>query len=404
MTRIAIVGAGFSGLAAAVDLADAGVDVIVLEARDRVGGRVWSEPLDGPGGSGPIIERGAEYVIEGYDHMRRWLTRFGLELADTGMSYYVREPHGVENVTVDDMREAAEALKQIPREPGESVAELLAQLNVRPEVAQAVAARIQVSCAYSVEHLDVSVVDHAGSFAPLPSYRVAGGNQRLALAMAEWLGDRVRLSSPVSSIAWTEQSAKITTADGVDVVDAVIITVPLPHLIDFAFSPALPADRLAALGRMAMGNAAKAHVGLRSPAPTSAVLAVPHLFWCWTATGLDGTVLPVLNSFAGSDEAVAALDAVNGPTVWAARLAEMRPDLDLDLDTTVITTWHNDPWALGAYTAETVGIRPGDVDTFAAPLGALHFAGEHTAGAWAGLMEGALRSGSRAAGDVLSQR
>jgi len=237
MTRIAIVGAGFSGLAAAVDLTDAGVDVIVLEARDRVGGRVWSEPLDGPGGSGPIIERGAEYVIEGYDHMRRWLTRFGLELADTGMSYYVREPHGVENVTVDDMREAAEALKQIPREPGESVAELLAQLNVRPEVAQAVAARIQVSCAYSVEHLDVSVVDHAGSFAPLPSYRVAGGNQRLALAMAEWLGDRVRLSSPVSSIAWTEQSATITTADGVDVVDAVIITVPLPHLIDFAFSP-----------------------------------------------------------------------------------------------------------------------------------------------------------------------
>ena len=110
MTRVAVIGAGFAGLAAAVDLVDAGVDVVVLEARDRVGGRVWSQPLDGPDGTGPVIERGAEFVLAGYDVMRSWLDRVGLRLVDTGMSYYVREPRGGGDVTVADMRAAATAL------------------------------------------------------------------------------------------------------------------------------------------------------------------------------------------------------------------------------------------------------------------------------------------------------
>ena len=62
---VIVIGAGFAGLAAATELADRGVDVRVLEARDRVGGRVWSDRA-----GGAVIERGAEFVLDGYEVLR----------------------------------------------------------------------------------------------------------------------------------------------------------------------------------------------------------------------------------------------------------------------------------------------------------------------------------------------
>jgi monoamine oxidase len=131
------------------------------------------------------------------------------------------------------------------------------------------------------------------------------------------------------------------------------------------------------------------------------VLSVPDRFWCWTATGADGEVLPVLNAFAGSPAAVAALCTDGEATTWVSRLVDIRGDLDLDEASALVTTWHDDPWARGAYSAESLSTRPGDGETLAQPLGRLFVAGEHTAGEWSGLMEGALRSGSRAARQVL---
>jgi monoamine oxidase len=396
-----VVGAGLAGLAAAVDLLDAGVDVVVLEARDRVGGRVWSEPLDGPGGSGPLIERGAEFVLAGYDVMRGWLEPLGLRLVDTGMSYYVREPRGAGAVTVEDMRLAASALAGAPRRDGVSVADLLDGLEVPPVVAEAVRSRIEVSCAWSSEDLAASVVDHLASFEPLPSHRVEGGNQSLAIAMAALLGDRVRLGVAVREVGHSPNGVLLETSAGTDLFDAVVLTVPLPVLCELEVTPPFPYDKRLALHRLTMGVAAKVHVGLRSPAPTSAVLSVPDRYWCWTATGADGDVLPVLNGFAGSPAAVDAL--TTDPAVWVERLLELRDDLDLDTATAVVTTWHDDPWARGAYSADGLAARPGDAELVAAPLGRVFVAGEHTAGEWSGLMEGALRSGSRAAREVLDE-
>ena len=439
MTRVAVVGAGYAGLAAAVTLADAGVDVVVYEARDRVGGRVWSQPLDGPGGDGPIIERGAEFVLAGYDEMRTWLDRVGLSLVDTGMSYYVREPRwahstavdasaaggrsttvGIaepadtvpttgaptadaptEAVTVEDMRLTAAALARMEHEPGVSVADLLDRLDVRPEVAEAVRARIEVSCAWNAADLAASVVDHVASFESAPSHRVDGGNQGLALSLAAVLGDRVRTGVPVTKVEHSPGGALVTSTSGLELYDAVVITVPLPLLRDLEIVPPLPLDRRDALERMTIGHAAKAHVGVRGAITTSAVLSVPDRFWCWTATGADGAVLPVLNAFAGSPAAVAALRTDEGTAPWVSRLVDIRDDLDLDETTAIVTTWHDDPWARGAYSAEGLSARPGDGEVLAQPLGRVFVAGEHTAGEWSGLMEGALRSGSRAARQVL---
>ena len=85
-----------------------------------------------------------------------------------------------------------------------------------------------------------------------------------------------------------------------------------------------------------------------------------------------------------------------------ARAAALRPELAIDPSRALLTTWNDDPQAGQSYSAWTTGVGPGDDDLIHAPAGRLHFAGEHTAGDWAGLMEGALRSGIRAADEVLS--
>lgn len=89
MSRIAVVGAGFAGLAAADALAAAGHEVVVLEARERVGGRVHSVPF-----AGGLVERGAEFVFEGHEQVHAMCARLRLTLADKGFPYGDREPRG----------------------------------------------------------------------------------------------------------------------------------------------------------------------------------------------------------------------------------------------------------------------------------------------------------------------
>ncbi len=150
-----------------------------------------------------------------------------------------------------------------------------------------------------------------------------------------------------------------------------------------------------------MGQAAKLFVALRAPAEPSAVLSVPERYWCYTQLGADGEPLPFVAAFAGSPGAVAALEAARGPDRWVESLSALRPDLELDLDTVLVSTWADDPWARGAYSARSASASIEDPE-LSRPVGRLAFAGEHTAGRWHGLMEGALRSGQRAARDLLT--
>ncbi|MBV9942766.1 MAG: FAD-dependent oxidoreductase [Solirubrobacterales bacterium] len=89
-----------------------------------------------------------------------------------------------------------------------------------------------------------------------------------------------------------------------------------------------------------------------------------------------------------------------GPKRWVNALARLRPDLELEPDSAIVSRWDDDPWAWGAYSANSRA-SPLDSEELRRPVGPLSFAGEHTAGAWHGLMEGALRSGRRAAQELL---
>jgi monoamine oxidase len=131
------------------------------------------------------------------------------------------------------------------------------------------------------------------------------------------------------------------------------------------------------------------------------VLSVPERFWAWTAKSTDGKAQRVVSAFTGSEAALDRLGVRDGPDRWVERLRALRPELAVEGGEVVLATWADDPWSRGAYSTRPLGWDPKDADLLARPLGRLHFAGEHTAGQWAGSMEGALRSGLRAADEIL---
>ena len=406
--KVVVVGAGFAGLMAAWRLHESGHAVTVLEARDRVGGRVWSQELE-PGNPQTRIERGAEFILAGYDLMASAMDAFGLALAPMGMSYYVREPRGVDT-TPSAVAAAAEIVAKLARRAPDdtSLAAVIEGVALSGAVDEAALAalrsRIEVTNACPADRLAASSgADVTVAFEPKPSYRVAGGNQRLAIALHQELGDVVRLGEVVQRIAWGDDECRVVTETGEIEADVVVLATPMAITRELTFDPLLPRWKLDAWSRAGLGHAAKLHLPFTAGAPLtewSAVQNVPERFWTWTATDETGQVQPMLHCFSGSGPALDALAVEAGPSTWAERAAALRADLSLDVERAVVTTWSDEPFSREAYTAVTIETGRGDEELLQCPVSSLYFAGEHTAGDWAGLMEGALRSGERAAAEV----
>src|SRR6266536_2394845 len=355
--RVCVIGAGFAGLLAARSLAERGIEPVVLEVRS--GER---EPRGGIGAT-----HGA--VGDQVARLQALLADGRVELA------------------------------------GRSAAEVLAEAVPDPGVRQAIAARLQVTWARPADQLAASVLERIHvTFSRAESLRVTGGNQRIALRLAERLGPRLRLGSAADLVEWSPSGVRVRAAGGWVEADRCVVAVPACVLDAIRFAPALPDWKAAALGRVAYGHAAKLVVPLARASGPSAVLSVPEHFWAWTARSTDGRVQPVVSAFAGSQPALDRLAVRDGPARWIGRLRALRPDLALERAGAVLATWSDDPWSRGAYSTRAPWWRREDEELLARPVSRLHFAGEHTAGQWAGLMEGALRSGLRVAGEILAER
>ena len=401
--RVVVIGAGFAGLLAAYRVAQAGHEVVVLEARGRVGGRVWSQELM-PGDPRSVVERGGEFVLDGYHLMREVMGELGLRLADMTMSYYEREPRGGAATTHQDMARCAEVVAGAAARarPGTPLAEVIVGWRGSPAALAAYVSRVEVTNGVAAGTLAAAAaIDVTVGFERRPCWRVAGGNQLVARRLAERLQTSVWLRNPVRLIEHDQDGVRVLTEDGEVSGDAVIVAVPMAVLRALPFAPPVPGRYQSAWQRAGLAHNAKLHIPLTRPATASAVQSVPDRFWTWTSTDESGQVQPVLHAFGGTQEGLAALAVADGPARWASRVAALRPELSLDRSRAMLTTWNDDPWADESYSALTVTVAEGDDELMAAPLGRVHFAGEHTAGAWAGLMEGALRSGARAASEVL---
>ena len=285
--RAVVVGAGLAGLVAADELARGGAEVVVLEARSRVGGRVWSQRL----ANGAVVEMGAEYILPGNTAVRELADRFGLGLWDKGMRYGHRDPRGGIGTTHEELAAAVAEVERALAGSGagertRSARELLDGLDIPPGAREAILARVEISSANSADEVAAAELAGVAHIDDEPAPSIAGGNQLLPLALAESLGSAVRLDSPVAAIEWGE-SVRVLSPDGELDADVCVIAVPASVLDRIVFEPRLPRELAEPLAQIAYGHAAKLFVPLRGPAEPSAVMSVPERYWTWTATG-DG--------------------------------------------------------------------------------------------------------------------
>lgn len=395
--RVTVVGVGLAGLSAARALEAEGHTVLVVEARDRVGGRTWSQQLD----NGVWFERGAEFIEEDQTFVHRLAGELDVPLAPTGMSYSDREPRDAAGtVARAEVLAGVAAVREVAAGGGETVAQALARTDLTERVRRAIATRLRVSFAQDPGRLDAEVLWHdAASFSDREAFRCVGGNQRLALRVAAELDGSLLLRRAVESISWSDREVRVRWPGGEAVSDACVLTVPASVWRRIAFEPELPGWKADLLDRIVYSDAAKLAAPLSGHPEPSAVLSVEHAYWTWTAMRGSGDAEPAVHAFAGSSRALRGLDVDAGPGRWLGVLGELRPDLPVTGEHAVVSTWHDDPWVRGAYSTGLLG-DPTGTEAAREPVGPIHFAGEHTAGEWFALMEGAIRSGYRAAGEV----
>ena len=406
-THIAVAGAGFAGLAAAYELINRGFSVTVLEARQRVGGRVWSTELP----NGAIVELGGEWISSNDHTLLKLAKRLDLPLVKLGVDFRIREVVNGSAVSLSKQREAHRIAFETLAGMDEAiisqftVGEFLDDLPLNESQASLLRSRLQGS--YGTDLYVVALrmlgdysLGESGTF-----YRSATGNQSLAKAMAAHVPD-VRLGHVVTAVSHRQDpvSIKGVAADGAfDVkADAIVLALPSKPMTELEFDPALPEAIAKAFSSVPVGVAAKLAIGTQTSPPLRAIQDVKAPYWCWTGIGQGDVPRSAVTAFCGSRQAQRNLVTDgNDPALWLNRVQSANPDLDFVNDP-IMVDWSQDEWARGCYSA--FDNRATDlIPLLSLPVGRLFFAGEHTA-VESGTMEGALASGlgaARQVGEVL---
>jgi monoamine oxidase len=440
---VVVVGAGLAGLAAARALRDAGRDVAVLEARDRVGGRLLSRTL----ADGTVVDVGGQWVGPTQLRVNKLIADLGLatfptyhdgeHLLDLGgrRARYRRTPPLRRRALVDlaqsQLRfermarrvplDAPWSAPDAPRWDEETFATWVRR-NTRTRDARffwhvySEAVFAAEPCDFSLLHalfytqsgggVDALVGVRGGA----QQDRVVGGASRLAALLAESVADALRLGAPVRRVDQRGDRV-VVEADGVVATGSnAVVAVPPALAARIEYVPALPAWRDQLTQKMPAGSVIKVNVAYDEP--------------FWRADGLTGQAAgdhePIRFTFDNSPPSgrpgvlvcflegaharrYARLDAEDRRrAVLAALTAYFGPAAARPLDW-VEQDWSAEQWTRGCYGAH---LAPGVWTQFGPalrePVGRVHWAGAETASVWNGYMDGALTSGERAAAEILA--
>ncbi|MCU1453467.1 MAG: hypothetical protein JWN46_1613 [Acidimicrobiales bacterium] len=430
-----MVGAGLAGLTAGLDLTAAGWDVVVLEARPAVGGRVRT--VRTPFSAGLHAEAGGESIDRSHHALLALVGRFGLTTEDRqvdkihhGVTYWRGRRHptaeflaapgvavGCERfeAALDELATAVDpdhpervaAAEPLDRR---SLADLLDDLHLDPMARFLLDTRQRgffnaeprhVSLLFAAQQA-AAPADHAA--AAISAMRIAGGNDRLPHAMAEELGDRVVLDAPVTRIEHDADGVRVDAGGRTHDGAWLVLACPLTPLRTVTFSPALPATVADTVHGLDLGSAAKVTIEYRTRfwetgEGSGYTVADLPIGLAWSPTDSYGSERGLLSAYVTGDAAGAAARLADDERIAdaARQLDQIYPEGAAQRTLHAATTaWANEPFTGGGYAV----FRPGQMlpcwPVLRAGTGRIRFAGEHTE-TLAGYMESAVRSGHRVA-------
>ncbi|MEZ4640019.1 MAG: FAD-dependent oxidoreductase [Caldilineaceae bacterium] len=421
--RVIVIGAGMAGLAAARSLAGQNFDVVVLEARDRIGGRTWTSDHwpDAP------LDLGASW-IHGVEDNPITALADEIQARTFATSYDSSILYDSEGEPIDARTEAQ--LERLSEEIADHI--VTAQdadrdQSLRRTVERALrwdnlsaAERAQVDYVLNSEYEQ----EYGGSADELSTYWLDDGDefdgddvifyqgyQVIVDALAEGL--TIEVDRPVQRIEWT--GAQVTVHSDAEryVADHVVVTLPLGVLKsgNVVFDPPLPQEKQRAISALGMGVLNKCY--LRFPAvfwddefDWLGYLSLEPGRWQEWVSLARPTGLPILLGFNAADYG-RAIEARTDAEIVDDAMQTLRAIFGDDIpdpEDVQITRWAADPFALGSYSFNALGSSPDMRDALAAPVdNRIFFAGEATSRAYFGTVHGAYLSGVRAAQEILEQ-
>ena len=407
--KVVVVGAGLSGLVAATEIQEAGHDVVVLEARDRVGGRVFT--LREGFAEGQFADLGAEIIYHGQNHIAELCEKHGVELSDE-FSLGTDVPDLIFGGERLDRDAAAEIVNELREDikltkPAyyESVAQWLRRARVSHQAELLLAAIAQSTPAAPLRVADAEELNVALSWGE--AYRkIKGGNDTLPRAMARKVD--VRLQQAVRLVDWGHANMGVETERETFHADRVVVTVPGPLTLELGFVPALPDEKVRALLQLRYGNATRLVVQYAERELVKQAIGSG----CFTDR-MPGFIMEQTVHQQGDHIIVAGL-AAGDVEPSGMTDGEILDSVDSTMSSVVgrpikrvagfVKNWTHDPWSRAVVRAPIGDQRDTVLPLIAAPLvGRVFFAGEHTDNrVGPGGMEGAIKSGHRVVKEVLA--